>query len=276
MTLASVWCSHERPEAPTLWMASDSRISDGAGTVIDEGIKLYEVPVVCRQPGPDGFFDRPYFATAIGMVGAGGSLVYQHVYGTLVPVLGNLIGNGEGIPSTADLAGLVGRTTATYVRSLGHVRPNEAARITILLGGHTPGKRPEAYRLSPRVGEEGMVEFPAEPLHLGPRDVHFIGAHTDEAYRIHSELVERNEPGASSDRAALNVIRALINDPSARTIGGEVQVGHMAGWAFRRVASCVADPEHRPQARMLLNSIDLDSLGPVGPCALGLQGMVVP
>ena len=71
MTLAAVWCSYEDPEAPCLWMASDSRISDGLGTLIDEGIKLYEVPVVCRQPGTAGFFDRLSFATAIGMVGAG-------------------------------------------------------------------------------------------------------------------------------------------------------------------------------------------------------------
>jgi hypothetical protein len=33
-------------------MASDSRISDARGAVIDEGIKLYEVPVACRRGRP--------------------------------------------------------------------------------------------------------------------------------------------------------------------------------------------------------------------------------
>jgi len=41
MTLAAVWCSYETPQAPTLWMASDSRIGDAHGALIDEGIKLF-------------------------------------------------------------------------------------------------------------------------------------------------------------------------------------------------------------------------------------------
>src|SRR5689334_10826500 len=80
-------------------------------------------PSVCRRPGPGGFFDTPYFASAIGMVGAGGSLVYQHVYGTVVPILSNLIHPEGAVPSTAELASVVDRVTTTYVRSLGRVRP---------------------------------------------------------------------------------------------------------------------------------------------------------
>jgi hypothetical protein len=276
MTLAAVWCSYETPGSPTLWMASDSRISDARGRVIDEGIKLYEVPVVCRRPNATGFFDVPYIASAIGMVGAGGSLVYQHVYGTLVPVLGNLIHPEGAVPSTQDLASVVDRVTTTYVRSLGQVRPDEAMRITILVGGQTPGRPPEAYRLAPRIGAEGMVEYPPESLTLSPTDVHFIGSHIDQAQALWEEFVERDEPGASRHRAALNVIRALIDDPQAETIGGEVQIGHLVGPAFRRVASVVPVPDGAPEARMLLNSIDLADLQPVGPCAIGLQGMISP
>jgi hypothetical protein len=276
MTLAAAWCSHEEPNWPTLWMASDSRISDARGTVIDEGIKLYEVPVICRRPGPSGLFDTPYFASAIGMVGAGGSLVYQHVYGTVVPILSNLIHPEGAVPSTAELASLLDRVTTMYVRSLGRVRPADAMRITLIVGGQTPGQAPEAYQLRPQVGDDGLVEYPPESLALGPEDVHFIGSRLDDAQQLLDDLVERDEPGASRHRAALNVIRALIDDPEAPTIGGEVQLGHTVGWAFRRVASVVADKNAPPKARMLLNSIDLDDLGSVGPCAIGLQGMISP
>jgi hypothetical protein len=275
VTLAATWCSYERPESPTLWMATDSRISDATGKVIDEGIKLYEVPVVCREPGPRAFFDTPYFQSSIGMVAAGGSLVYQHVYGTLVPVLGNLVHPTRAVPSTTDLAEYVSRVTTTYVRSLGHVRPEEARRITIIVGGRTPGLDPEAYHLQPRLDDEGMIEYPPEPLSLGAGDVRFIGTRVEDAKALHDAYVERDRPGASRHRAALNVIRTLIEDPEAPTIGGEVQIGFTVGHSFRRATSVVADRKGA-QARMLLNSIDLDSLGPVGPCAPGLVGMISP
>jgi hypothetical protein len=121
-----------------------------------------------------------------------------------------------------------------------------------------------------------MVEYRPEPLSLGPGAAHFIGAQLEDAQRLYREFVKRDEPGSSRHRAPLNVIRTLIEDPEAPTIGGEVQVGHVVNWAFRRVASCVPDRGHPPRPRMLLNSIDLDALGTVGPCALGLKGMVTP
>lgn len=54
MTLAAVWCSYENAAAPVLWMASDSRISAEKDRLIDEGVKVFEIPVVCRGAGPDG------------------------------------------------------------------------------------------------------------------------------------------------------------------------------------------------------------------------------
>ena len=76
MTLAAVWCSHETPGMPTLWMASDSRISDGHKRLIDEGIKLYEVPVVCRWPSAHGLFACPCVASLIVFLCAGVALVF--------------------------------------------------------------------------------------------------------------------------------------------------------------------------------------------------------
>src|SRR5687767_9807743 len=104
MTLVAVWRNEE--PTPSLWMATDSRISDSSVRLIDEGIKLYEVPVVCTKAGSSGFFDTPFFATSIGLAGAGLSLVFQHVYGTLVPVLRSLTCRGESVPSVAAIAAL--------------------------------------------------------------------------------------------------------------------------------------------------------------------------
>lgn len=99
MTLAAVWCSYETPEVPVLWMASDSRSSAEEGRLIDEGVKIFEIPVVCRSPGPTGFFDQTYLEGTVGLACAGGTLVFQNVYGTLVPMLGSLISPYQAVPS---------------------------------------------------------------------------------------------------------------------------------------------------------------------------------
>lgn len=275
MTLVATWCNYENADAPSLWVASDSRISEGESLLIDEGIKVYEVPVVCRVPGPDGFFDQTALATSIGIAGAGSSLVFQHVAGSLIPMLGNLVSSRPGVPSVADLANLVGRVTTVYVRSLGSRRP-AGARITMIVAGESFAGEAEAYRLFPQVGIDGLVEFPPERLALGHGIVHFIGDRIGEAEARLSEIAARDEPGASCNRAALNVIRGLIDDPDAPSIGGDVQIGFTAGGRFRRVASVTPVPGGAPQAQRKLNSVDLDGLGSVGPWTLGIDGMVSP
>jgi hypothetical protein len=248
MTSCAVWANYEVHVSPTLWMATDSRISDDKARLIDQGIKLYEVPYVCWRPGESGFFDTPFFASSIGMAAAGGSLVYQHVYGTAVPVLSHLIVTGQAVPSLADIAVLIGRITTTYVRSLGQ-RRSDAMRVTIAVGGQLPAGRPEAYKLAPAVGNDGLVYFPALPSNLAPGTVHFIGDRQKAAEAMVTEIAARNEPGAPRDRAALNVIRQLIDDPAVETIGGEVQIGYTTpAGGFRRVASVVPDRGNEPKA----------------------------
>ena len=231
-------------------MASDSRVSDSHGVLIDEGVKLYELPVICRKPGPSGFFDTPFFGTTIGLACAGGTLVYQQVYATLVPIFANLAGNGSSIPSVAGLAAFIGAITAEYVRSLGSRRSAEAAAVSVVVAGHFEGRPPEAFQLKPNTENhpEGLITF------------------TEQALDFTSNRV----------RAPLNVVRALINDSDVATIGGEVQIGLSNGVGFHRVTTVVPAPGQAPRALQLLNAIDLDSLPPVGPCWPALPGMISP
>ena len=92
MSLAAVWGNYEQPERPCLWMAADSRLSDASGPLIDQGMKLFEVPITCRGPGPSGFFDQPFVSRSVGMVAVGWSLVFHHVYATMVAMLSSLVG----------------------------------------------------------------------------------------------------------------------------------------------------------------------------------------
>lgn len=277
MTVVAVWQNNEEPDRPTLWMASDSRISDGEGPLIDEGVKLYELPVICRKPGESGMFDTPYFATTVGLACAGGTLIYQHVYATLVPIFSNLIGTGEAVPSVAGLASFAGSITSTYVRSLGARRPNTAMSVSVVVAGHFPGHPPHAFELRPdREHPGGVIDFAEHSLDLTNDRVHFLGDQRERAQQLLADLRADPRPGTPFERAPLNVIRTLIEAPDAPSVAGEVQIGFTTGSGFQRVTTVVPAAGQAPRALSLLNSIDLDTLPPIGPCRPGLPGMISP
>ena len=257
-------------------MAADSRLSDADGLLIDEGMKLFEVPITCRSPGPGGFFDQPFVSRSVGMVAVGGSLVFQHVYGTMVTMLGSLVGQSGSGPTNADVAQFPARLTTIYVRRLGVFRPKNADLVGIAIGGISRAGEVEAFELVRRRMTDGSIEFVAERLDTSPGQVHFMGDQVGQARKACEEVELQDQPGAPKERAALNVIESFIEDPSIDSIGGEVQVGHTVGFSFRRMFSVRPLEMGKPQARMGLNAIDLAEISSVGPCQIAPMGMVTP
>jgi hypothetical protein len=270
MTLLAVWCAEDR-----LWMASDSRLSDEGGPLIDEGVKIFELPVVCRAPSEQsGFFEDVYFATSFGLGCAGHSLVYHQIHANLLPLLGNLIDIQGRAPSIADIAAFTADVGTRYVRSLGHRRPQDADQVRLLLAGWCPITGTlAAYEMRPRV-VDALMRFTVSQLDLSTP--HFVGDHCHRARELHDEIAAADLPGASRNRAPLNVIRQLIEDTNMQSIGGDVQVGFTVGPTFQRVRTSRPIPGREPKAAFWLNAICTDDLPPVGPCALGLMGSVSP
>ncbi len=73
--------------------------------MLDEGGKLFSLPVTCRKPNEAGFFSAPYFNQQVGLACVGGSLIYQQVYACAIPILSNLGGFEGNVPSLEDSAG---------------------------------------------------------------------------------------------------------------------------------------------------------------------------
>ena len=268
MTLLAVWFAEER-----LWMASDSRLSDGGGRLIDEGVKLFELPLACRAPSESRFFDDVYFATRFGLGCAGSSLVYHQVNATLLPLLGHLVGVRGRVPSIADIAGFIADVGTRYVRSLGARRPQDADRVAFLLAGWCPvAGRLMACEMSPRITDG--VQFTVSEVDLSVP--YFVGDCCGRAREMYDEIAAADLPGAPRTRAPLNVIRQLIEDADVPSIGGDVQVGFTVGPAFQRVRTARPIPGKEPQGAFWLNAICTDDLPRVGPCELGLMGLVSP
>lgn len=276
MTLTATWIAGD-PGSDQLWMASDSRISDAHGRLIDEGAKLYELPIVSRSPSAAGFFDEQTFGTTVGLLCAGSTLIFQQVYSTLVPTLGNLIGTNS-IPTLEEVAQFVGRMTTLYTRSFGENRPRQA-RVSLVVGGRDPitGKL-AAYELAPDLDSDGLISFNARAVDFEGDQVLFTGdleAIGEATSRL--EIIRAAPaPGRPYERAALNVIRELALDERYATVGGDVQIGCTTGSAFRRFATISPLSAGQPAAQMKLNDIDLEALGNVGPCAVGISGMISP
>lgn len=276
MSLVVVWRNEEQ-EHPSIWIATDSRISGRGGRLLDEGGKLFSLLVVSRRPGDAGFFSVPYFAREVGLACVGGSLIYQHVYACLVPILSNLIGLEGGTPSMEDVAGAVGRVTTKYVVSLGEAAPS-AHRVTLVLVGHcTHDGQQEAFAFGPTFAEDGAFDrFEPSLLDLAEGRAHFFGDCTAEAEA--ALAAERNrvedERNILWHRAPTRVLRAFVDDPARPTIGGDVQLGFVLGTNFTRAVTVAPHIVGQPEACMRLNNIDLAEIGPVGPCQIGLLGMV--
>jgi hypothetical protein len=268
MSLVAVWQNEERAGQPSLWLAGDSRISDGAGVLLNEGGKLFSLPVICRRPDEQGFFSIPYSVQDVGLACVGGTLIYQHVYACLVPMLSSLLGDGRSVPSLEDIARTTATVTEKYVASLGQTNP-QAHRVGLVLAGYcVVHSRHEAYKLEPCFEDQLFRGFDASALEIDTGQVHFFGDYVVEA---HDALKERR--AADEHRAPARVVRQFVDDPHYPSIGGDVQLGFTVGANFVRVTTVAPRVHGRPEAVIRFNNIDLEEIGDVGPCHIGIDGM---
>lgn len=246
------------------------------GTLLDEGAKLFSVPIVCRQPGEAGFFTDPYSVQAVALACAGGSLIYMHVYACLVPIMSNLIGIAPNAPSLEEVAETSAKVATRYVASLGQVS-HTAHRVELVLAGFCLAhSRYEAIEIRPHFENEAFREFECGQLDMSAGQAHFFGDHTNEA----SERLDDRRAKLVKEhpilwhRAPLRVLRDFIEASEFETIGGDVQAGFTSGADFTRVATVAPRIHGQPEAYARFNNIDLDEIGHVGPCMIGITGMV--
>lgn len=274
MSLVGVFVSEENPGHPVLWMVSDSRITDSnRQLMLEEGMKLFSLPIVCVGPDAAGLYSEPYFAQEIGLGCVGGTLIYLHVYATLVTLLMNLAGSGA-VPSLEQIADTVARVTTIYVKSYGEKANSTAHRVAFVLGGYCAvDERLEAFEIAVTFSEGAFDRFDATPVDLSEGKVTWFGDFAVEAAAAVEETRSHSPEPLAWHRAPVFVLREFIQDAKYDTIGGDVQVGHTLGHTFTRGMTVSPLVHGKPQAVMKLNNIDLAELNPVGPCAIVIQGM---
>lgn len=267
MTLVGVW----RGDEGRLWMASDSRLHDGSSTMINEAVKLFEVPMRCVAGGPLGGPEHGvYYRATLGLACAGSSLTFGQLQSNLVSLLGHVLDPGRRVPTMLDVASYAARVGTVYLRSYG----SSAGHAVVVLAGWCPTEsRLLAYELRPEL-VDGTYEFVAKRLAL---DVpHFFGDQPQQASLLYDQLVLGVDSAVERERVPLSVLRHYIEDPDAGTVGGDLQVGFSVGQDFWRVATVRPPaPGGEPFAEYWLNAIAIDEFRTLGPCLIAIPAITV-
>ena len=240
MTAIAIWCNHEVRENPGLWIAADSRVSVSGGSVlIDDGAKLFALPVVCRSPGETGFFSKIYHANTYCYCFAGDTLLGQNTYLALVPLLSNLVSSTSYIPSLADVA----RYMRSYLRHTFDdckVTRAESSIFEVGLFGYcSKTDKLSIFHFIPKL-EESVFKMTYEP-HENMQAKDFIYLGDKKPYmssKIAAAFAAASIPGRPLSRIPRHVIQDHIDDENFPTIGGDLQLGIADKFGFRAFALC--------------------------------------
>jgi len=102
MTLVASWMNLERLHAPELWTIADTKIITNETILTEEGAKLLELPIVCRNVSMPS---QPiYYRSSIGFAYAGSSLVGFNVHAMLTSILSNLGSANNKLPDYVSIA----------------------------------------------------------------------------------------------------------------------------------------------------------------------------
>lgn len=265
VTITATWLASDRDLGSRLYMASDSRISGADGRLMDEGVKLFQLPVrVFSQgslPGPVG---TPVHETSIGVVCAGSTLVFQQTYAALVALFSQIqcVTPHLVLPTVGELADYMARVLTRYYRSLGSNRPDPGP-VSMIVGGIDPISRsPVAFELERGLDSEGVYKFVPHELTLTIGVVDFRGD-ADACARASELWNERvAEPNAASYNDVLRIVESLAADSIHVGVGGSTQVGYTNPFGFHRVARATLSEGDIPE--IYLHGLPLLGLGAIG------------
>jgi hypothetical protein len=154
MTLVAVW----RHDPGRIHAIADTRISDGPGSVYtDHGPKILPITMICRQPGPSGFFDQVKYRHEFGFAFAGSTLTALSGHALANILCGNLGGQPNALPPSLDeIARAVEAISLQYTKEIGATGGSGSAFSGILFGHCPRTGQGLAFEFQPSVGQSGI------------------------------------------------------------------------------------------------------------------------
>jgi hypothetical protein len=222
MTGIAIWPSYIDSEHPRIWASGDSLISQlGGSPLIQDGAKIFSLPVVCRSVGKDGLFSEPYFAHTLGYCFAGSTLMGQNSFLSAAPLLTTLTSEEEYIPSMEDVAMYLQyfmRSSYDYYKVIAQVGAQFEAAI---FGWCHNAKALQAWHFKPS-DASGAWEIILEKVDFCESGGFlYLGDHKN---HVKEELANAVLLCADNEQEPRKVIQDLIKSESYSSIGGDEQL----------------------------------------------------
>ncbi len=277
MTAIAIWCNQENDSTPSLWVAADSRVtSPNRAILVEDAAKVIGLPIVCRSPGPTGFFSNIYYEHTIGYCFAGSTLMGQNSYLGFAPMLSNLISPTGYVPSMADIArhvlALLRLTFDEYKFRVGQGAVFEAA----IFGFCHRNNKLSTYHFHPEM-IDGTVQLTSTAYEgMRANEFAYLG---DEGESMRANIARafagEATPGRPLSRAPRYVIQDRIDDETSESIGGDIQLGIADRFGFRPLTLCKPRAHGQSAAYMSYLGRELtDDIGYVGEAMVAITGMI--
>jgi hypothetical protein len=219
MTLVAVW---KFDGTRRIHAVADTRIKGDPGILTEHGPKILPLTMICKKPGPSGFYDREAFRAEFGFAYCGSTLSALSAHALANILCGNLAGHPEAlIPSMDDIALAVGTISHDYMREICQLG-GEGSMFGAVLFGHCP-RTGQSLAFEYQPSTAGGFSLKIQKHVLGESDVVIIGSGTDILRkRIEAIRAEASHPIVVSD-APERALEGLINEGSIPNVGGAVQ-----------------------------------------------------
>ena len=238
VTAIAIWRNDEVEENPSLWAAADSRVSGVNGNLlIDDAVKILSLPIICRRPGPNGFFSEAYFAHTLGYCFAGSTLMGQNVYLGLAPLLSNLISATSYIPSIEDIAGQILAYLKVTFDDYRPIGAQQSLFEVAVFGYCHRTNRLEIFHFHPQLVED-VYEVTLQ-AHQDLQAHNFVYLGNDGAAlreEITTAFNGEAVPGRPISRTPRFVIEDRIASDESPTIGGDLQLAIADRFGLRPLA----------------------------------------
>jgi hypothetical protein len=284
VTLVAVWRAENR-----LMAIADTRIVRSANNVLTEhGPKLLPIRVVCRQPGPSGFFDREVHRNDVGFAYSGSTLSALAAHALSNTLLSRLIGNPDALPPALnEVAHFVGGASAEYMREVCQLAGNSGLFSAVVFGWCPIQRALRVFELSPNTANAQVSvdihERMLMPIRIGgtaDEAVIVIGIAPDLLRQgIDRDLEEARQRGEVLEIVAFDApkraLRQIIVAGAHDMVGGSIQQAEATVSGFQILSSLEPITPRPPSPRNMgtfivgFNTDDVQSVGSYRVGSLG-------
>jgi hypothetical protein len=241
----------------------------------EHGPKILPLTMICRKPGPSGFFDLEAFRAEFGFAFSGSTLTALSTHALANILCGNLAGNPDApAPSMDEIAYAVGTVAHQYMSEIGQLG-GTGSMFKAVLFGHCPRTGELlAFQFEPSI-VDGALSLNLQKHLLGESDVVIIGT-SPGVLRERIETIRANaeHPIIVAD-APMRALQGLINDGSIDGVGGAIQQAWATPFKLEIVATASPITPRPPSPRnigLFVLGFDIFDMQTIGSFRVSLTG----